>query len=82
MQQLHQCQQATQLLPQLLVNTAIGCWSLTSLFSTNTAISETKGRGGDWRVILSPSEGRLVIGKANDKRKKRKKEKREQKMRK
>jgi len=26
-------------------------WSLTSLFSTNTAISEMKGRG--WRVILS-----------------------------
>jgi len=25
-------------------------WSFTSLFSTNTAISETKGQG--WRVIL------------------------------
>jgi len=34
-------------------------WSLTSLFSTNTAISETKGQG--WRVILLPSEGRLAI---------------------
>ena len=36
-------------------------WSLTSLFSTNTAISETKGQG--WRVILLPSEGRLAIYK-------------------
>jgi len=34
-------------------------WSLTSLFSTNTAISETKGQ--EWRVILLPSEGRLAI---------------------
>ena len=34
-------------------------WSLTSLFSTNTAISEMKGQG--WRVILLPSEVRLVI---------------------
>jgi len=34
-------------------------WSLTSLFSTNTAISETKGQG--WRVILLPSEERLAI---------------------
>ena len=34
-------------------------WSLTSLFSTNTAISETKGQG--WRVIILPSEGRLAI---------------------
>jgi len=34
-------------------------WSLTSVFSTNTAISETKGPG--WRVILLPSEGRLAI---------------------
>jgi len=33
--------------------------SLTSHFSTNTAISETKGQG--WRVILLPSEGRLSI---------------------
>jgi len=30
-----------------------------SLFSTNTAISETKGQG--WRVILLSSEGRLAI---------------------
>jgi len=36
-------------------------WSLTSLFSANTAISVTKGRGGDWGVILLPSEGRLAI---------------------
>jgi len=36
-----------------------GGWSLTSLLSTNTAISETKGQG--WRVILLPSEGRLAI---------------------
>jgi len=28
-------------------------------FSTNTAISETKGQG--WRVILLPTEGRLAI---------------------
>jgi len=34
-------------------------WSLTSLFSTNMAITETKGQG--WRVILLPSEGRLAI---------------------
>jgi len=34
-------------------------WSLTSLFSTDTAISETKGEG--WRVSLLPSEGRLAI---------------------
>ena len=34
-------------------------WSLTSLFSKNTAISDTKGQG--WRVILLPSEGRLAI---------------------
>ena len=34
-------------------------WSVTSLFSTNTAISETKGQG--WRVILLPTEGRLAI---------------------
>ena len=34
-------------------------WSFTSLFSTITAISETKGQG--WRVILLPSEGRLTI---------------------
>ena len=33
-------------------------WSLTSLFNTNTAISEKKGQG--WRVILLPSEGRLA----------------------
>jgi len=33
-------------------------WSLTSLFSTNTAISEKKGQ--TWRVILLPSEGRLL----------------------
>jgi len=32
--------------------------SLTSLFSTNTAISETKGQG--CRAILLPSEGRLA----------------------
>jgi len=35
-------------------------WSLTSLVSTNTAISETKGQG--WRVILLSSEGRLNHG--------------------
>jgi len=34
-------------------------WSLTSLFSTNTAISEIKTQG--WTVILLPSEGRLAI---------------------
>jgi len=34
-------------------------WSLTSLFSTNMAISETKCQ--EWTVILLPSEGRLVI---------------------
>jgi len=34
-------------------------WSLTSLFSTTTAISETKGQG--YRVIRLPSEGRLAI---------------------
>ena len=34
-------------------------WSLTSLFSTNMAISEMKGQG--WTVILLPSEGRLAI---------------------
>jgi len=34
-------------------------WSLMSLFSTNTAISETKGQG--WRVILLPCEGTLAI---------------------
>jgi len=34
-------------------------WSLTSLFSTNTAISETKGQG--WRVIFLPIEGRLAV---------------------
>jgi len=34
-------------------------WSLMSLFSTNTAISETKGQG--WRVTLLPSEERLAI---------------------
>ena len=34
-------------------------WSLTCLFSTNMAISETKGQG--WTVILLPSEGRLAI---------------------
>jgi len=34
-------------------------WSLTSLFSTNTAISKTKGQG--WRVIIIISKGRLVI---------------------
>jgi len=33
-------------------------WSLTSLFSTNTAISEMKGQGGE---NLLPSEGRLAI---------------------
>jgi len=33
-------------------------WSLTSLFSTNTAISEMKGQG--WTVILLPTEGRLA----------------------
>jgi len=36
-----------------------GSLSLISLFSTNTAISETKCQG--WRVILLPSEGRLAI---------------------
>ena len=34
-------------------------WSLMSLFSTNTAIPETKSQG--WRVIFLPSEGRLAI---------------------
>ena len=34
-------------------------WSLTSLFSTNTAMSEWKGQGR--KVILLPSEGRLAI---------------------
>ena len=34
-------------------------WSLTSFFSINTAILETKGQG--WRVILLSSEGRLAI---------------------
>jgi len=34
-------------------------WNLTSLFSTNAAISETKGRRRG--VILLPSEGRLAI---------------------
>jgi len=34
-------------------------WSLTSLFSTNMAVSETKGQG--WRVIFLPSEGRLAM---------------------
>jgi len=34
-------------------------WSLMSLFSTNTAISQMKGQG--WRVILLPSEGRPAI---------------------
>jgi len=41
---------------QRLVGWSLG---LTSLFSTNAAISETKGQG--WRVILLPSEGRLAI---------------------
>jgi len=34
-------------------------WSLTSLFSTNTAISEMTGQG--WRVILLPSKGRPAM---------------------
>jgi len=45
----------------------VGC-SLTSLFSTNTAISESKGvsesvesKGQGWRVVLLPGEGRLAI---------------------
>jgi len=37
----------------------IGWLEFNVLFSTNTAISETKGQG--WRVILLPSEGRLAI---------------------
>jgi len=45
-------------LHDVTVNQLVG-WSLTSLFITNTAISETKGQG--WRVILLPNHGRLAI---------------------
>ena len=34
-------------------------WSLTSLFSTNTAILKMNGQG--WRVVIIPSKGRLAI---------------------
>jgi len=36
-------------------------WSLTSLFSTNTAISVSETKGQGWRVILLSGEGKLAI---------------------
>jgi len=45
---------STQLMPDF----KLVSWSLMSLFSTNMAISETKGQGGE---LSLPSEGRLVI---------------------
>jgi len=54
----HICRKFEFLVSQGRVGWLVG-WSLTSLFSTNTAISETKGQG--WTVIMLPSEGRLAI---------------------
>jgi len=42
-----------------LTQTVVGSLEFNVLFSTNTAISETKSQA--WRAIVLPSEGRLAI---------------------